>query len=58
MILSLPLSLPQYEDLGHYPGSEAMSLGGYGDAVRSLPPQHYGQTIPDSLKHHRDLIYG
>ncbi|CAL8372246.1 unnamed protein product [Gadus morhua 'NCC'] len=48
----------RYEDLGHYPGSEAMSLGGYGDAVRSLPPQHYGQTIPDSLKHHRDLIYG
>ncbi|KAK9520509.1 hypothetical protein VZT92_020390 [Zoarces viviparus] len=47
-----------YEELVHYSGSEGMPLGGYGDDVRSLPPPHYGPTIPDSLKHHKDQIYG
>ncbi|GLD65670.1 homeobox protein meis3-like protein [Lates japonicus] len=35
-----------------------MSVGGYGDDVRPLPPPQYGPTIPDSLKHHKDQIYG
>ncbi|XP_068441783.1 homeobox protein Meis3 isoform X2 [Clinocottus analis] len=48
----------RYEDLLHYSGSEAMSLGGYGDDVRPHPPPHYGAAIPDSLKHHKDQIYG
>lgn len=48
----------QYEELVHYAGSEAMSVGGYGDDVRQLPPPQYGPTIPDSLKHHKDQIYG
>uniref|UniRef100_A0A4W5QX25 Myeloid ecotropic viral integration site 3 n=1 Tax=Hucho hucho TaxID=62062 RepID=A0A4W5QX25_9TELE len=47
-----------YEDLVHYSGSEGMPVGGYGEAMRSLPPPHYGHTVPDSLKHHRDQIYG
>lgn len=33
-------------------------MGGYGDDVRALPPPQYGPTIPDSLKHHKDQIYG
>ncbi|XP_064838792.1 homeobox protein Meis3-like isoform X2 [Oncorhynchus masou masou] len=48
----------RYEDLVHYSGSEGMSVGGYGEVMRSLPPPHYGHTVPDSLKHHRDQIYG
>ncbi|TNN43585.1 Homeobox protein meis3-B [Liparis tanakae] len=48
----------RYEELVHYSGSEAMVLGGYGDDVRPLPPPHYGPAIPDSLKHHKDQIYG
>ncbi|KAF0030689.1 hypothetical protein F2P81_017420 [Scophthalmus maximus] len=48
----------EYEELVHYAGSEAMSVGGYGDDVRQLPPPQYGPTIPDSLKHHKDQIYG
>ncbi|XP_029570694.1 homeobox protein meis3 isoform X1 [Salmo trutta] len=56
-MLSLP-PVPQYEDLVHYSGSEGMPVGGYGEAMRSLPPPHYGHTVPDSLKHHRDQIYG
>ncbi|XP_016145706.1 homeobox protein meis3-like [Sinocyclocheilus grahami] len=48
----------RYEDLVHYPGSDAMPVGDYRDAMRSLPPPHYGHTVPDSLKHHRDQIYG
>uniref|UniRef100_A0A3B4ET54 Myeloid ecotropic viral integration site 3 n=3 Tax=Pseudocrenilabrinae TaxID=318546 RepID=A0A3B4ET54_9CICH len=48
----------QYEELVHYSGSEGMSVGGYGDEVRGLPPPQYGPTIPDSLKHHKDQIYG
>ena len=48
----------QYEELVHYSGSEGMSVGGYGDDVRGLPPPQYGHTIPDSLKHHKDQIYG
>ncbi|KAA8593770.1 hypothetical protein FQN60_004604, partial [Etheostoma spectabile] len=47
-----------YEELVHYSGSEGMSLGGYGDDVRPLPPPNYGPTIHDSLKHHKDQIYG
>ncbi|KAK5928969.1 hypothetical protein CgunFtcFv8_010244 [Champsocephalus gunnari] len=48
-----------YEELVHYSGSEGMSLGGYADDVRTLPPPHYGPPIiPDSLKHHKDQIYG
>uniref|UniRef100_A0A8C6PC19 Myeloid ecotropic viral integration site 3 n=1 Tax=Nothobranchius furzeri TaxID=105023 RepID=A0A8C6PC19_NOTFU len=47
-----------YEDLVQYSGPEAMSVGGYGDDVRALPPPQYGPTIPDSLKHHKDQIYG
>uniref|UniRef100_A0A4W5NI53 Myeloid ecotropic viral integration site 3 n=1 Tax=Hucho hucho TaxID=62062 RepID=A0A4W5NI53_9TELE len=47
-----------YEDLVHYSGSEGMPVGGYGEAMRSLHPPHYGHTVPDSLKHHRDQIYG
>uniref|UniRef100_A0A8K9Y344 Myeloid ecotropic viral integration site 3 n=1 Tax=Oncorhynchus mykiss TaxID=8022 RepID=A0A8K9Y344_ONCMY len=47
-----------YEDLVHYSGSEGMPVGGYGEVMRSLPPPHYGHTVPDSLKHHRDQIYG
>uniref|UniRef100_A0A8C1RVQ4 Myeloid ecotropic viral integration site 3 n=1 Tax=Cyprinus carpio TaxID=7962 RepID=A0A8C1RVQ4_CYPCA len=35
-----------------------MPVGDYRDAMRSLPPPHYGHTVPDSLKHHRDQIYG
>ncbi len=41
-----------------YPGSDVMPVGDYRDAMRSLPPLHYGHTVPDSLKHHRDQIYG
>ncbi|KAJ7990181.1 hypothetical protein DPEC_G00297650 [Dallia pectoralis] len=48
----------RYEDLVHYSGSEVMPVGGYGEAMRSLLPPHYGHTVPDSLKHHRDQIYG
>lgn len=48
----------RYEELVHYSGSEGMSVGGYGDDVRGLPPPQYGPTIPDSLKHHKDQIYG
>ncbi|KAM9453845.1 homeobox protein Meis3 isoform 1-T1 [Salvelinus alpinus] len=48
----------RYEDLVHYSGSEGMPVGGYGEAMRSLHPPHYGHTVPDSLKHHRDQIYG
>ncbi|XP_033953568.1 homeobox protein Meis3 [Pseudochaenichthys georgianus] len=49
----------RYEELVHYSGSEGMSLGGYADDVRTLPPPHYGPPIiPDSLKHHKDQIYG
>ncbi|XP_028274587.1 homeobox protein Meis3 [Parambassis ranga] len=47
----------RYEELVHYSGSEGMSMGGYGD-VRALPSPQYGPTIPDSLKHHKDQIYG
>ncbi|KAI4814945.1 hypothetical protein KUCAC02_005120 [Chaenocephalus aceratus] len=51
--------VPKYEELVHYSGSEGMSLGGYADDVRTLPPPHYGPPIiPDSLKHHKDQIYG
>uniref|UniRef100_A0AAQ5XTF4 Homeobox domain-containing protein n=1 Tax=Amphiprion ocellaris TaxID=80972 RepID=A0AAQ5XTF4_AMPOC len=48
----------QYEELVHYSGSEGMSVGGYGDDIRALPPPQYGPTVPDSLKHHKDQIYG
>lgn len=48
----------QYEELVHYSGSEGMPVGGYGDNVRPFPPPEYGPTIPDSLKHHKDQIYG
>uniref|UniRef100_A0A3B5QFM0 Myeloid ecotropic viral integration site 3 n=1 Tax=Xiphophorus maculatus TaxID=8083 RepID=A0A3B5QFM0_XIPMA len=48
----------QYEELVHYSGSEGMPVGGYGDDVRALPPPQYGPAIPDSLKHHKDQIYG
>ncbi|XP_059389478.1 homeobox protein meis3-like [Carassius carassius] len=48
----------RYEDLVHYPGSDAMPVGDYRDAMRSLPLPHYGHVVPDSLKHHRDQIYG
>ncbi|XP_061576227.1 homeobox protein Meis3 isoform X1 [Cololabis saira] len=48
----------RYEELVHYSGSEGISVGGYGDDVRALPPPQYGPTIPDSLKHHKDQIYG
>uniref|UniRef100_A0A8C5G604 Homeobox protein meis3-like n=1 Tax=Gouania willdenowi TaxID=441366 RepID=A0A8C5G604_GOUWI len=48
----------QYEELVHYSGSEGMSVGGYGDNIRGLPPSQYGATVPDSLKHHKDQIYG
>ncbi|XP_062408601.1 homeobox protein Meis3 [Sardina pilchardus] len=48
----------RYEELVQYPGSEGMPVGGYEEAMRSLPPPHYSHTIPDSLKHHRDQIYG
>ncbi|XP_052323377.1 homeobox protein meis3-like isoform X1 [Oncorhynchus keta] len=48
----------RYEDLVHYSGSDGMPVGGYGEVMRSLPPPHYGHTVPDSLKHHRDQIYG
>ncbi|MEQ2178494.1 hypothetical protein GOODEAATRI_014604 [Goodea atripinnis] len=47
----------RYEELVHYSGSEGMPVGGYGEEVRALPP-HYGSAIPDSLKHHKDQIYG
>ncbi|GAA6106801.1 homeobox protein Meis3 [Tachysurus ichikawai] len=47
-----------YEELVQYPGSEIMPMGGYGEAMRSLPPSHYGHSVPDSLKHYRDQIYG
>uniref|UniRef100_H2RKY0 Myeloid ecotropic viral integration site 3 n=1 Tax=Takifugu rubripes TaxID=31033 RepID=H2RKY0_TAKRU len=48
----------QYEELVHYSGSEGMPVGGYGDNVRPFPPPEYGPAIPDSLKHHKDQIYG
>uniref|UniRef100_A0AAY4DMZ4 Homeobox domain-containing protein n=1 Tax=Denticeps clupeoides TaxID=299321 RepID=A0AAY4DMZ4_9TELE len=48
----------QYEELVQYPGSEIIPVGGYGEAMRSLPPSHYSHAVPDSLKHHRDQIYG
>lgn len=48
----------QYEELVHYSGSEVMPVGGYGDDVRPFPPSQYGAAIPDSLKHHKDQIYG
>ncbi|XP_036392317.1 homeobox protein Meis3 isoform X3 [Megalops cyprinoides] len=50
----------RYEDQVQYSGSEGMSLGGYRDiqAMRSLPPPQYGHLAADSLKHHRDQIYG
>ncbi|TRY58044.1 hypothetical protein DNTS_022697 [Danionella cerebrum] len=48
----------RYEELVQYPGSDIMSVGGYRDNMRSLPPPHYIHTVPDSLKHHRDQIYG
>uniref|UniRef100_A0A672QW29 Homeobox protein meis3-like n=1 Tax=Sinocyclocheilus grahami TaxID=75366 RepID=A0A672QW29_SINGR len=32
----------RYEELVHYPGSDAMPVGDY---MRSLPPPHYGHTI-------------
>uniref|UniRef100_A0A8C2ED17 Myeloid ecotropic viral integration site 3 n=1 Tax=Cyprinus carpio TaxID=7962 RepID=A0A8C2ED17_CYPCA len=35
----------QYEELLQYPGSDAMPVGDYRDAMRSLPPPHYGHTI-------------
>uniref|UniRef100_A0A674N2X1 Myeloid ecotropic viral integration site 3 n=1 Tax=Takifugu rubripes TaxID=31033 RepID=A0A674N2X1_TAKRU len=47
-----------YEELVHYSGSEGMPVGGYGDNVRPFPPPEYGPAIPDSLKHHKDQIYG
>ncbi|KAK1790130.1 hypothetical protein P4O66_013972, partial [Electrophorus voltai] len=49
-----------YEELVQYAGSEVLSVGSYGEVMRSLPPPlpHYGQTVPDSLKQHRDQIYG
>ncbi|KAG9331771.1 hypothetical protein JZ751_017239 [Albula glossodonta] len=57
-----PLLLSQYEDQVQYSGSEGMpvSMGGYRDvqAMRALPPPHYGAPVTDSLKHHRDQIYG
>lgn len=56
--LSFDLIVFQYEELVHYSGSEGMSMGGYGDDVRPLPPPQYGAPIPDSLKHHKDQIYG
>uniref|UniRef100_A0A8C4I2M2 Myeloid ecotropic viral integration site 3 n=1 Tax=Dicentrarchus labrax TaxID=13489 RepID=A0A8C4I2M2_DICLA len=56
--MSFHLIVFQYEELVHYSGSEGMSVGGYGDDVRPFPPPQYGPTIPDSLKHHKDLIYG
>ncbi|XP_042561184.1 homeobox protein meis3-like isoform X1 [Clupea harengus] len=48
----------RYEELVQYPVSEGMQVGGYEEAMRSMPPHHYSHTIPDSLKHHRDQIYG
>ncbi|XP_053508005.1 homeobox protein Meis3 [Ictalurus furcatus] len=48
----------RYEELVQYPGSEVMPMGGYGEAMRSLPPHHYAHGVPDSLKHYRDQIYG
>ncbi|KAI1894056.1 hypothetical protein AGOR_G00130060 [Albula goreensis] len=52
----------RYEDQVQYSGSEGMpvSMGGYRDvqAMRALPPPHYGAPVTDSLKHHRDQIYG
>ncbi|XP_034023746.1 homeobox protein Meis3 isoform X2 [Thalassophryne amazonica] len=48
----------RYEELVHYSRSEGMSVVGYGDDVRPLPPSQYGTSIPDSLKHHKDQIYG
>lgn len=48
----------QYEELVHYSGSEGMPVGGYGGDVRPFPPSQYGPAIPDSLKHHKDQIYG
>lgn len=53
-----PLIVFQYEELVHYSGSEGMPVGGYGDNVRPFPPPEYGPAIPDSLKHHKDQIYG
>ncbi|XP_051934960.1 homeobox protein Meis3 isoform X3 [Hippocampus zosterae] len=48
----------RYEDMVHYPGTEGMSMGVYGEDVRPLPTPQYGAPIPDSLKHHKDQIYG
>ncbi|XP_023667863.1 homeobox protein Meis3 isoform X1 [Paramormyrops kingsleyae] len=48
----------RYEDLVQFSGSEGMLLGGYRETMRSLPPPHYGHPAADSLKHHRDQIYG
>lgn len=58
VFLSFLLIAFQYEELVHYSGSEGMSVGGYGDDVRPFPPSQYGAAIPDSLKHHKDQIYG
>lgn len=57
LCLSLLIAF-QYEELVHYSGSEGMPVGGYGDDVRPFPPSQYGPAIPDSLKHHKDQIYG
>uniref|UniRef100_A0A8C9WV97 Myeloid ecotropic viral integration site 3 n=1 Tax=Scleropages formosus TaxID=113540 RepID=A0A8C9WV97_SCLFO len=35
-----------------------MLVGGYREAMRSMPPTHYGHSAADSLKHYRDQIYG
>ncbi|KAI3354518.1 hypothetical protein L3Q82_019032, partial [Scortum barcoo] len=39
-------------------GRRPCRWGGTGDDVRPFPPPQYGPTIPDSLKHHKDQIYG
>uniref|UniRef100_A0A8C9VW82 Myeloid ecotropic viral integration site 3 n=1 Tax=Scleropages formosus TaxID=113540 RepID=A0A8C9VW82_SCLFO len=49
---------PPYEDLVQFSGSEGMLVGGYREAMRSMPPTHYGHSAADSLKHYRDQIYG
>uniref|UniRef100_A0A3P8W329 Myeloid ecotropic viral integration site 3 n=1 Tax=Cynoglossus semilaevis TaxID=244447 RepID=A0A3P8W329_CYNSE len=56
--LSLHLIVFQYEELMHYSGLEAMSVGEYRDDIRALPPSQYGSTIPDLLKQHKNQIYG
>ncbi|KAL2095530.1 hypothetical protein ACEWY4_007678 [Coilia grayii] len=58
LLTQLSISFSQYEELVQYPGSEGMPVAGYEEAMRSLPPSHYSHTIPDSLKHYRDQIYG